>query len=133
MFYTVFFSFASGFLVYCVLKRVNQRSVELAVHAAVHEIKKEFQERHATVVAQMASKDRELNKARELSKLHQAVPTPTVPATSPTRAADALRSPGGKLPGEGLDLFAMSRPFTDTSYDVLMAVSDVVKVEPAAM
>jgi hypothetical protein len=27
----------------------------------------------------------------------------------------------------------MSRPFTDTSYDALLASSDVVKVEPGTM
>jgi hypothetical protein len=30
-----------------------------------------------------------------------------------------------------LNVFEMSRPFTDTSYDALLATSDVVKIEPA--
>ena len=38
-----------------------------------------------------------------------------------------------RLPQDPLNVFEMSRPFTDTSYDALLASSDVVKVEPGAL
>jgi|SRR5450755_3445109 len=133
MFFTIFCCVSTGLCVYCVLKRVNQRTVELAVHSAVHEVKKEIQDRNATMVAQLGAKERELTKARELVKLHEAVPTPAMPSRPATPASPSARSADTKPHREGMDVFAMSRPFTDTSYDALLAVSDVVKVEPAAM
>jgi hypothetical protein len=39
--------------------------------------------------------------------------------------------PERKLKQDPLNVFEMSRPFTDTSYDALLATSDVVKIEPA--
>ena len=41
--------------------------------------------------------------------------------------------PVKRLPQDPLNVFEMSRPFTDTSYDALLATSDVVKVEPGAL
>lgn len=139
MLFTIFCCISTGFSVYCILRRFNQRTVDLAVHAAVHEVKKDFHQRNATMVSQLAAKERELLKARELVKLHEAVPTPAraVPratgAATATATAASPRGPAAKPEREPLDVFAMSRPFTDTSYDALLAVSDVVKVEPAAM
>ena len=154
MLFTIFCCISTGLCVYCILARVNKQSTRaLAVHAAVHEVKKEFQARNGTMVSQLATKERELTKARELVKLHEAVPTPAAPpasatakagaaataspphasAASPAAAAKAKAKAKAKadLP-QGLDMFAMSRPFTDTSFDALMAVSDVVRVEPKA-
>lgn len=131
--FTIFCCISTALCMYCVLKRLNQRTVDLAVHAAVHEAKKEFQGRNATMVAQLASKERELNTARELVKLHEAVPTPTRSAMPSPSTTPAGKGSDEEPKREGLDVFAMSRPFTDTSYDALLAVSDVVKVEPAAM
>ncbi len=129
MLFTLFCCISTGLVVFCVLRRVNRRTVEIAVHAAVHEVKKELHERNATMVAQLATKERELTKAREMVKLHEAVPgkpRPEVPAT-PTKASQA------ELKSAGLDVFAMSRPFTDTSYNELLAATDLVKVEAAGM
>jgi hypothetical protein len=131
MFFTIFCCISTGLAVYCILKRMNKRAIDLAVHSAVHEVKKELHDRNATMVAQLAGKEGELNKARDLVKLHEAVPTRALPATR--TAAASARSSSEKPQREALDVFAMSRPFTDTSYDALLAVSDVVKVEPAAM
>ena len=134
MLLTLFACISTALCVYCVLKRVNQRSIELAVHAAMHEVKKEFQERNATMVSQLATKERELQKARELVKLHESVPTPASPPVRSTATAAAPPAAAkGKQHPEGLDVFQMSRPFTDTSYDALMAVTDVVRVEPASI
>jgi hypothetical protein len=129
MLLTIFCCISTALTVFCVLNRINKRTIELAVHAAVHEARKDFHERNSAMITQLATKERELNKAREMVKLHEAVPTlrrPEAPAT-PTKASQE------ELRKEGLDMFAMSRPFTDTSYNDLLAVSDVVKVEPAAM
>ena len=162
MWFTVFCCISTALSLYCVLKRVNRRTVELAVQLAVHEAKKEFQGRNAAMASQLASKEEELVKARKLAQLHEAVPTRRVPAAAATAAAAAAavavaaKVAASKFPAakravpagraaptatgaeekpshETFDVFAMSRPFTDTSYDALMAVSDVVRVEPAAM
>jgi len=139
MLFTLFCCISTGLCVFCILNRVNKRTVDLAVHAAVHEVKKQLHERNSTMVSQLAAKERELNKARELVKLHEAVPTPAMavkpaaPAAAAAAAARGKSDKGDKPKREGLDVFAMSRPFTDTSYDALLAVSDVVKVEPAGM
>ncbi len=131
MFFTIFCSITTGLAVFCILNRINKRTVELAVHAAVHEAKKEFLAQNSSsatqLAAQVAAKERELAKARELVKLHEAVPS-SMPAV---KGKD--KDKNKKAPREGLEVFAMSRPFTDTSYDALLATSDVVRVEPAGM
>jgi hypothetical protein len=137
MFFTIFCCVSTGLTLYCILHRFNKRTVDLAVHAAVFEVKKELHERHSSMLAQLATKERELNRARELLKLHEAVPTLTPPgarAVAPAAAASAAGArPGKKKPREGYELFEMSRPFTDTSYNDLLRATDVVKVEPAGM
>jgi hypothetical protein len=130
MLFTIFCCISTGLAVFCILNRINKRTVELAVHAAVHEAKKEFHANSSGVFAELAAKERELSKARELVKLHEAVPTlgrPRPPAGAPP--AKPVKRP----PQDPLNVFEMSRPFTDTSYDALLASSDVVKVEPGTM
>ena len=75
MLFTIFCCISTALVVFCILNRINKRTVELAVHAAVHEAKKEFHAGNSGVFAELAAKERELNKARELLKLHEAVPT----------------------------------------------------------
>jgi hypothetical protein len=132
MLFTIFCCISTALLVFCVLNRINKRTVELAVHAAVHEAKKDFLAQSSSsasqLTAQVAAKERELTKARELVKLHEAVPS-----TMPAAKGAGAKGKDKKAPREGLEVFAMSRPFTDTSYDALLASSDVVKVEPASM
>jgi hypothetical protein len=130
MLFTIFCCISTALAVFCILNRINKRTVELAVHAAVHEAKKEFHASNSGVFAQLAAKERELTKARDLLKLHEAVPTlgpaRTLPGSPPAK-------PVKRLPQDPLNVFEMSRPFTDTSYDALLATSDVVKVEPGAL
>jgi hypothetical protein len=136
MFFTIFCCISTALSLYCILHRFNKRTVQLAVHAAVFEVKKELYERHSSMLAQLAAKERELNRARELLKLHEAVPTLTPPgarSVAPAAASASGASPGKKKPREGYELFEMSRPFTDTSYNDLLRATDVVKVEPAGM
>jgi hypothetical protein len=130
MLFTVFCCISTALAVFCILNRVNKRTVELAVHAAVHEAKKEFDAANSPLFAELAAKERELNKARELVKLHEAVPTM---ARAKARAGSPPARPVKRLPQDPLNVFEMSRPFTDTSYDALLASSDVVKVEPGTM
>ena len=52
-------------------------------------------------------------------------------ASSQKPATGAAKVPERKLKQDPLNVFEMSRPFTDTSYDALLATSDVVRVEPA--
>jgi hypothetical protein len=129
MYFTIFCCISTALAVFCILNRINKRTVQLAVHAAVHEAKKDFLAQNTSssskLAAQVAAKERELAKARELVKLHEAVPSSMPAAKS--------KSKDKKAPREGLEVFAMSRPFTDTSYDALLASSDVEKVEPASM
>jgi hypothetical protein len=143
MLFTIFCCFSTGLVVYCVLKRVHRKAIEIAVSLAVREVEKEYEGRNDAMMAQLNAKDGELMKARNLVKLHEAVPTmsrpvPTV-AAKPGAAKPMPRpmgSPPAKLPErklkqDPLNVFEMSRPFTDTSYDALLATSDVVKIEPA--
>ncbi|MEO8312678.1 MAG: hypothetical protein ABI520_16030 [Caldimonas sp.] len=137
MLFTIFCCFSTGLAVYCILKRVHQRSMEIAVRLAVREVEKEYEARNGAMIAQLTAKEGELAKARNLVKLHEAVPTMARPASSPAKGAKAggeapMRVPERKLKQDPLNVFEMSRPFTDTSYDALLATSDVVKVEPAA-
>jgi hypothetical protein len=135
MLFTIFCCFSTGLAVYCILNRVHRRSVEIAVRLAVRDIEKEYEERNATALAQLSAKlgvkEGELTKARRLVELHQAVPT-LGPVKGKPGAAPA-KPPAKKLREDALHVFEMSRPFTDTSYDALLATSEVVKVEPAKM
>jgi len=130
MLFTLFCCFSTGLAVFCILNRLNKRTVELAVQAALGEAKSELRADNSGLLAQLAAKDRELNKARQLVKLHEAVPTR---APARTAAGSPPAKPVKRPPQDPLNVFEMSRPFTDTSYDALLATSDVVKVEPGAM
>jgi hypothetical protein len=131
MLFTLFCCISTGLAMYCILNRVHKRSVEIAVRLAVREMEKEYEQRHMAVLAQLSSKEGELLKARGLVKLHEAVPSTMRPTPAKSLAA-ASAAPAKKLKQDPLNVFEMSRPFTDTSYDALLASSDVVKVEPAA-
>ena len=133
MFFTIFCCISTGLVLYCVLNRFNKRTVELAVHAAVHEVKKELHERHSTVIAQLTVKDRELNRLRELLKLHESVPSARAPGVPPGMAAAVGASAAKPKPREGYELFEMSQPFTETRYAHMLRTADVVKVEPVEM
>ena len=140
MLFTIFCCISTGLCVYCILNRVNKRTVEIAVRLAVREMEKEYDGRNATMVAQLNTKEGELKKARDkaqqLVKLHEVVPSrPQAPAAakSPVKGAAAAKKAKEKLKSEGLEVFAMSRPFTDTQYDALLAATEVVKVEPKAL
>ena len=132
MLFTIFASLSTGLAVYCILNRVHRKSVEIAVRLAVREVEKEFEQRNMAMVAQISAKEAELVKVRNLVKLHETVPTRS--RTAPVRpAAPAANDDAAKkLKQSPLNVFEMSRPFTDTSYDALLATSDVVKVEPVA-
>ncbi len=138
MLFTICCCFSTGLAVYCILRRVHQRSVEIAVRLAVREVEKEYEARNGTMIAQLTAKEGELAKARNLVKLHEAVPTIARPASSLAKGSAKpggeapMRVPERKLKQDPLNVFEMSRPFTDTSYDALLATSDVVKVEPAS-
>ncbi|MDQ6639651.1 MAG: hypothetical protein M3Z15_08305 [Pseudomonadota bacterium] len=134
MLFTILCCFSTGLAVYCILKRVHRRSVDIAVRLAVREVEKEYQNRNDAMIAQLSAKEGELAKARNLVKLHETVPAlarpaPVVPAKKTGVGPPAI--PPKKLKQDPLNVFEMSRPFTDTSYDALLASSDVVKVEPA--
>ncbi|MEO5844310.1 MAG: hypothetical protein ABIQ33_05665 [Caldimonas sp.] len=142
MLITIFCCFSTGLVVYCILKRVHRRDLEIAVALAVRDVEKDYEGRNEAMVAQLSAKDGELVKARNLVKLHEAVPNLARPAASiaakggaklsPKPVGEApMRVPERKLKQDPLNVFEMSRPFTDTSYDALLATSDVVKVEPA--
>ena len=137
MLFTIFCCFSTGLAVYCILGRVHRKAIELAVRMAVREVEKEYENQNlavaAKLTAKLTAKEGELAQARNLVKLHE-----TVPVTSP-RSASSSQKPGTapakvperKLKQDPLNVFEMSRPFTDTSYDALLATSDVVKIEPA--
>jgi hypothetical protein len=131
MLFTLFCCISTGLAVYCILNRVHKRSVEIAVRLAMREAEKEYEHRHMEMLAQLSSKEGELVKARGLVKLHEAVPTMMRPAPARKPAPAATAAPAKKLKQDPLNVFEMSRPFTDTSYDALLASSDVVKIEPA--
>jgi hypothetical protein len=145
MLFTIFCCISTGLCVYCIVNRVNKRAVEIAVRLAVRDVEKEFESRNATMVNQLNNKEGELKKARDkaqqLVKLHEIVPSRSSsvasgnsPAKTAAKAAQpSAKSTKEKLKREGLEVFAMSRPFTDTSYDALLAATDVVKVEPKGL
>ena len=139
MLFTIFCCFSTGLTVYCILRRVHRNAIELAVRMAVREVEKEYENQNvaeaAKLTAKLTAKESELAQARKLVKLHETVPvTParsasSAPAQKP--ATGAAKVPERKLKQDPLNVFEMSRPFTDTSYDALLATSDVVRVEPA--
>jgi hypothetical protein len=132
MFFTIFCCVSTALSLYCILKRFNKRTVELAVHASSYQVKKEMYERYTALAKQLATKELELNRMREKLKLHEAVPAHRVPVVkTPAAAADAL--PGKKKARQGLELFEMTAPFTETSYNDLLRATEVVKVEPVGM
>ena len=132
MLFTIFAAISTGLAVYCILNRVHRKSVEIAVRLAVREVEKEFEHRNLAMVAQISAKEAELVKARSLVKLHETVPTMARQAPARPAAPAANDGAAKKLKQSPLNVFEMSRPFTDTAYDALLATSDVVKVEPAA-
>lgn len=138
MFITIFSCISTGLVVYCVLKRVNQRAIEIAVRLAVRDVEKEYEVEKARLLAQLeakiGAKEGELKKARQIAQLHEIVPSQPSPAKAKAPAAGAPPAKPVKRPQEdALHVFEMSRPFTDTQYDALLAASNVVKIEPAGM
>jgi hypothetical protein len=139
MLFTIFCCFSTGLTVYCILKRVHRNAIELAVRLAVREVEKEYENQNlaeaAKLNARLTAKEGELAKARTLVKLHETVPVTAPRSASPASAqkpaSGAAKVPERKLKQDPLNVFEMSRPFTDTSYDALLASSDVVRVEPA--
>lgn len=127
MFFTIFCCISTALTLYCVLNRFNKRTVELAAHAASHQVKKEMYERYTALAAQLATRERELSRMREKLKLHEAVPSRVAPGTK------APASAGKKKPREGFELFEMTAPFTETSYNALLRATEVEKVEPVGM
>jgi hypothetical protein len=130
MFFTIFCCVSTALSLYCILNRFNKRTVELAVHASSYQVKKEMYERYTALAKQLAAKELELNRMREKLKLHEAVPAPLVPVV-PAPAAAGTRT--GKKKREGLELFEMTAPFTETAYNSLLRATEVTKVEPAGM
>ncbi len=136
MLFTILCCLSTGLTVFCIAKRVNSRAVEIAVRLAVRDVEQEFEGRNAAMKSQLSLKEDELKKARELVKLHEVVPSRARPATTatagqgrpPAKVAPAL-SRKEQLKREGLEVFAMTRPFTDTSFGELLRTTDVVKIE----
>ena len=144
MLFTLFCCFSTGLVVYCILNRVHRKAIEIAVSLAVRDVEKDYEGRNDAMIAQLNAKEGELTKARNLVKLHETVPTMSrqMPAQSTARPGTAkpvarptgsppAKPPERRLKQDPLNVFEMSRPFTDTSYDALLATSDVVKIEPA--
>jgi hypothetical protein len=131
MFFTIFCCVSTALSLYCILNRFNKRTVELAVHASSYQAKKEMYERYTALAKQLAAKELELNRMREKLKLHEAVPARLVPVVPAPAAAAGART--GKKKREGLELFEMTAPFTETAYNSLLRATEVVKVEPAGM
>ena len=136
MLFTILCCISTGLTVFCIAKRVNKRAVEIAVRLAVREIEKEYEARSDVMKAQLARKEEELKKARDkaqgLVRLHEAVPSPQ------RRAPQAAAAPAkpvskeamkAKLKSEGLEVFAMTKPFTDTSFGELLRTTNVEKIE----
>jgi hypothetical protein len=136
MLFAILCSFSAGLTVFCILNRVHKRALELAVKLAVREVEKEYEGRAGVMKAQLARKEDELKKAQEkaqqLVKLHSAVPSPS--RAAPTAAAkpqpkETAQARKEKLKSEGLEVFAMTRPFTDTSFGELLRTTNVEKIE----
>jgi len=137
MLFTIFCCISTGLCVYCILNRVHRRAIEIAVRLAVRDADKEFEVERASLLArlesQVAAKEGELKKARKLVQLHEAVPSSVSPVKAKTPAGAPAKPPAKRPREDALHVFEMSRPFTDTSYDALLASSNVVKIEPAGM
>ena len=137
MLITIFSCISTGLVVYCILKRVNSRAVEIAVRLAVREVEKEYEVEKARLMAQVeakiGAKEGELKKARQIAQLHEAVPSNVSPVKAKAPAGSPPAKPSKRPREDALHVFEMSRPFTDTQYDALLAASNVVKVEPAGM
>jgi hypothetical protein len=136
MLFTILCSFSAGLTVFCILNRVHKRALELAVKLAVREIEKEYESRAGVMKAQLARKEEELKKAQDktqqLMKLHASVPSsPRVaqPAAKPPTPKETAQARKEKLKSEGLEVFAMTRPFTDTSFGELLRTTNVEKIE----
>ena len=137
MLFTILCCVSTGLTIFCIAKRVNKRAVEIAVRLAVREVEKEYEARSDVMKAQLARKEEELKKARDkaqgLVKLHEAVPSPR--AAKPAVAAQAKpvskEAMKAKLKSEGLEVFAMTKPFTDTSFGELLRTTNVEKIEAA--
>jgi hypothetical protein len=138
MLFTILCCFSTGLTVFCILNRVNKRSVEVAVKLAVREIEKEYEGLNGAMKAQLARKEEELkkvqDKVQQLVKLHSAVPSlsraaPPAAAAKPPSPKETAQSRKEKLKSEGLEVFAMTRPFTDTSFGELLRTTNVEKIE----
>ena len=138
MLFTILCCFSTGLTVFCILNRINKRSVEVAVKLAVREVEKEYEGRNAAMMAQLARKEEELKKARdkaqELLKIHETVPSrpraaQPAAAAKPVSPKEAAQARKEKLKSEGLEVFAMTRPFTDTSFGELLRTTNVEKIE----
>ncbi|MBV9890236.1 MAG: hypothetical protein JO090_05030 [Rhizobacter sp.] len=134
MLFTILCSFSAGLTVFCILNRVHKRALELAVRLAVREVEKEYEGRSAAMKAQLARKEEELQKARDkaqsLVKLHAAVPSRAAQPAAQAKpvSKEAMKA---KLKSEGLEVFAMTKPFTDTSFGELLRTTNVEKIEAA--
>ena len=137
MFITIFSTISAALCVYCILNRVNKRALELAVRLAVLDVEKEFEIERAQLQAQLESKlgakESELKKARQVAQLHEAVPSigSLAKPKAPPGGVPPAKLPAKRPREDALHVFEMSRPFTDTAYDALLASSNVVKIEPA--
>jgi hypothetical protein len=136
MLFTILCSFSAGLTVFCILNRVHKRALELAIKLAVREVEKEYEGRADVMKAQLARKEEELKKAQDktqqLVKLHASVPSsarPAQPAAKPPPAKETAQARKEKLKSEGLEVFAMTRPFTDTSFGELLRTTNVEKIE----
>jgi hypothetical protein len=135
MLFTILCSFSAGLTVFCILNRVHKRALELAVKLAVREVEKEYEGRAGAMKAQLARKEEDLKKAQDkvqqLMKLHASVPSPRVapPAAKPPTPKETAQARKDKLKSEGLEVFAMTRPFTDTSFGELLRTTNVEKIE----
>lgn len=137
MLFTILCSFSAGLTVFCILNRVHRRAIELAVKLAVREVEKEYEGRTAVMKAQLARKEEELkkvqDKAQGLVKLHAAVPSSPRAAQPVTAARQAPKETAQahkeRLKSEGLEVFAMTKPFTDTSFGELLRTTNVEKIE----
>ena len=105
MWVTILCSFSTGLAVYCILRRVHGKNVEIAVRLAVREVEKEFERQHlaeaAKLNAKLTAREGELAQARTLVKLHETVPVaPSRSASSASSqkpATSAAKTPAKKL------------------------------------
>ena len=135
MLFSILCAISTGLTVFCILNRVHKRALDLAVKLAVRDVEKEYESRAAVMKAQLARKEEELkkvqDKAQQLVKLHAAVPSPRVapPAAKPPTPKETAQARKEKLKSEGLEVFAMTKPFTDTSFGELLRTTNVEKIE----